>query len=433
MSNTPNTPGPSDGNYQIFPFFPGTAGQCKNDIYLLPPTFAYGAKTSISIPLLYASKFNDQPPPPRNHDFQFSLSQDGSGPPTQANVNVNITLTGKNMWACSKSARTALMAHFVDFLEYIETHFESEGVLIAGATFRIGQIIADYLPAPLQETLFYRYSFSPGFAANTAPYVDVRPGMRLRVETQSSQFLTPGSALNGYVNGGSSVFFVNSVPAANGTNGARAVTFDPFLGTIRTPTITDASTSPVVAGGLIDLAPTGGARTYWRLFYPQSMPAPSQPGDLTTAHNMMLIGAQTLKQLNAATKSYSQCGDPGAPGDPPNVTVIFLGRAIAVPEIPVWMTVRGQTILQYVPLGTTIANLVERYTRLPLSPSQSVIRSISRTAANLTSDGTTSFPASDGTTSFPVSLTDNISSLTAIPVGFFDLPLIGGDNITLNF
>ena len=59
--------------------------------------------------------------------------------------------------------------------------------------------------------------FSPGIVVGTVPYVDIRPGMRLRIETQTSQFLTPSSPLNGYVSSGRFEFFINSVPASNGT------------------------------------------------------------------------------------------------------------------------------------------------------------------------------------------------------------------------
>src|SRR5207237_1213566 len=139
----------------------------------------------------------------------------------------------------------------------------------------------------------------------------------------TSQFLTPSSPLNGYVSSGRFEFFINSVPASNGT---RVVTFDPFLGTIKSPSITGASTSPVVAGGLIDLQPISGQRRYWRLFYPQTIPAPSQPGDLTTTDNVMLVGAQTLCLLNSVTNSQLQCNTTGLP---PNITATFLGRVIA--------------------------------------------------------------------------------------------------------
>jgi hypothetical protein len=406
----------ANGSYQVYPYFVGTDSACTNAIYLLPPQFTYPQKSpNFSIPLLYNSAYTGKLPTGGygNTDFQLTMSQQGSGNPTQANVSVSITLLGVNMWKCAQSARATLMSNFVDFIQNIETQFELAGVLIPGATFRIRQQVADWLPAPPLETLFYRYSLSPGFSGGTVPFVDIRPGMRLRLETQTSQFLTPSSPINGYVSTGRFEFFVNSIPTSSG---GRVVTFDPFLGTIKSPTISGASTSPVVAGGLIDLQPVSGQRTYWRLFYPQSIPAPSQPGDLTTTDNVMLVGAQSLCQLNSVTNNQLQCNTTGLPS---NITVIFLGRVIAVPEIPVWITARGQTLLQYVPLGTTIANLVERYTVLPLNPGQNVATTNRMTTAS------TSGPT------VPVGF--YTTGLSAIPSTMFDVPLIAGDSVTLNF
>lgn len=411
---------PSRNNYQVIPAFTGKDG-AGGGVYLLPPNYTFGGDTVLTILLLY----NSTNPPPasyRNSDFQIACTLIQPGTQWgQGTASVVITLIGSgNMWKAAPSARTALMASFVDFLQNVETTFELPGFLIPGATFRIGQQIADNLPAPLLDTLFYRYSFATGLAGaqlsappGSAAYVDVRPGMQLRVETQSSQFVTPGSALNGYISSGLFPLIVGSTPAPPPATG-RLVTFDPFLGSIKTPAINAATGTPLVAGGVIDLEPSGGARTYCRLFYPPALSAPFQPGQLDTATNVTLVGAQTLAQLNAATTAYPA---QNTGGTPPNVYTIFLGRAIAVPEIPVWITVRSITTMEYVPIGTTLANIIERFVPLPLSVSTA-----------LTLLRTTS--ASAQGPSLTVVL--NTNQLQAIPSSMLDLPLIAGDSITLN-
>lgn len=402
----------SNNSYQIFPYFVGTDDGCESAIYLLPPSFTYKSPIQFTISSLYSGT-GAITGTYENDDFAFSLSQQGSGPPTQSNVLANVTLKANNMWKCADSARSALMANFTDFLQNIESTFELSGILFPGATNLVGQQIADRMPAPMIESLFYRYAFSPGFSAGTKPYVDIRAGMRLLLETQVSQFLSPTSSMNGYISDGRFPLTIDSVATSNG----RVIAFDAFLGNIKSPTITGASTNPVVAGGAIDLQPVSGQRKYWRLFYPQSIGAPSATGDQTTTNNITLIGTQTLAQLNTATTAYPSCDTSGTP---PNICSIFLGRAIAIPEIPIWIIVRGQTALEYVPLGTTIANIIQRFTTIPLSPTPSVV-SISRVSSASTS-GLSAGITQTVQQGFPV----NFSTL-------FNLPLIAGDSITFNF
>jgi hypothetical protein len=412
-------------NYQIFPFFTGTDNGCPNGaIYLLPPQFTYGGTPQ---PIVVQIKFlwlggTRIYTAPTNADFTFTTKPDPngpSGPPSQANTLVQITLNAANMWKCAATARAQLMANFTAFLQAIESTLELKEFLIPGATYRIGQAIADWLPAPPLETLFYRFSLSPGFTPGTTPYVDIRPGMQLRLDTQLSQFISPQSPLNGYVSNDSLQITVGSAP---GPNGSRVVAFDPFLSTIKSPTVTGASSSPIIAGGAIDLQPAAGARAYWRLFYPASISAPTAPGDLAIADNVALVGAATLADLNAATASYPAIGSGGAP---PTISVVFLGRAIAEPEIPVTVVQNQMNALQYVPIGTTIANVIERFSTLPLDPSQMkpnmVLRRMSGEIVTASSVGVAPFLGSP-----------SAGGLPAIPAAMWDLPLISSDTVTIS-
>jgi hypothetical protein len=409
-------------SYQVFPYFSGTDNACTNATFVLPPAFTYGAipqPISFQIPLLWLGGTTTITPP-ANDDFVFSLVTT-QNPPSQVNTNVQITINANNMWKCAPAARAQLMANFTAFLQAIEQSLEIPGLLIAGATFRIGQAIADWVPAPPVETLFYRYALSPGFAAGTTAYVDVRPGMVLRIDTQNSQFISPTSPLNGYVSNDSLRISIASFPAANGQ---RMVGFDPFLATISAPKIVSASGSPILAGGEIDLQQVSGARPYWRLFYPSSMAAPSSPGTLDIASNVVLVGAATLADLNVATRSYPAIGSGGTP---PTISFVFYGRAVAVPEIPVTLQVANQpSALEYVPLGTTIANVVERFKTLPISSASSSqgIAVSRRIGAELVGGN-----AFANVTVAPFSS----PSLPTVPVSVWDVPLIAGDAVTITW
>jgi hypothetical protein len=411
-----------NNNYQVFPFFSGTDNACTNATYVLPPVFIYGnnpGPLSFQILLLWLGGSKSFTAP-ANDDFAFATQPlpNQSNPPSQANTLVSITIKANNMWKCAAAARAQLMQNFTAFLQAIESTLEIPGLLIPGATFRIGQAIADWIPAPPVETLFYRYSLSPGFAAGTVAYVDVRPGMQLRLDTQISQFVSPSSPLNGYVSNDSLRINVVGVPGPNGT---RLVGFDPFLSTIKSPKIGGVSGSPILAGGVIDLTPVAGARPYWRLFFPSTMTSPSQAGSADIASNVVLVGAATLADLNAATKSYPAIGSGGSP---PTICFVFLGRAIAVPEIPITVQVGSQSsALQYVPVGTTIANVAERFTTLPLAPPPpstgiSVTRRMGGELQNANP-----YPSA--------LLAPYTQNMAAIPAAVWDVPLISGDAVTI--
>jgi hypothetical protein len=407
----------SNNTFQVYPLFTGTDSGCTNAIYLLPPSFSYNQPSKIIINLLFAgSALPGQAAvaATNNADFTIGLVQSGTGGPTQANVTTTITLTGLNMWKCAPEARATLMQNYVLFLQNVETNLELAGFLVPGATRRIAGQIADNMVSPPAESAFYRYSLVTGFgAALPIPYVDVLAGMRLRLETETSQFLSPSSTMNGYVAAGRSTYYVNTVPTAAG-NGARVMAFDAFLGSIKSPNVGGTAPTPLVAGGLLDLQVPGGARAYWRLFYPAAVQPPSAPGDFAMTDNISLVGAQTLALLNSVTSGFEQSSPPPPPAG--NVYAIFAGRSLVVPEIPVWITPRGQTTLDYVPVGTTITNIIERYTQVPMVPGQSSI--------------TVSRPTAAGTSFNLAPLT---TGLSAIPTAMFDVPLIPGDTVTLQF
>lgn len=425
-------PGPSNlalgpgqnGQFQVYPFFTGTDNACTEAIYLLPPAFSYGAAfQAFSIPCLYIGQSGQLPAPPAgNEDFAFAWAGPHAAPFTQANVSVEITIRAANAWMCAPAKRQILMANFTQFLLQVEA-LESTA-LVPGTARLIAARIADQLPAPLIETLFWRYGLSTGAYQGTLPYVDLHPGMRLRVDGAISQFVNPGAPQNSYVIGPRTHLQLGSTPTAAG---ARDICFDGLLGAIRAPTVEPPSPQPAgatAAAGAVDLDQTGGARPYWRLIYPTAVPSPEDPGDLSIAHNVTLLGAPTLQALETATRAYPKL-EPG--GNPANVYLAFLGRALPVPEIPVFVTVRDSTSMQWVAVGTTLAHLIEQFQSLPLNPQQTLL------GANGFRRPTGSAPNEQITA--PLTLTTSSSGsgpLAALRPEMFDLPLIAGDGVTLN-
>lgn len=412
-----------NNGYQVFPSFIDKNLTTSPTPFLMPPTFsvpqgqnvAVGSSIVVSISNLLPGTAT--PPPYTNNDFQFSVMNGA--------VQIIIVGTG-NVWCADSTARTALMGNFTDLLQNLETTYELAGQLVPGATYIIGQALADTIPAPLMETLFYRYSLSTGFApqVNKAyparAFVDVRPGMRLRVENSSSEYVSPGSPLNGYVGNGRCEYLVG----ATATGGAaRVVTFDAFLGTVKAPAVNGGTTTPAAtSGGLLDLQAAGSGRTYMRLFYPSSVNAPGLPGSLSNTGNPALVGAQTLSMMNQATQNYPTWNQTPPSGTSPNNCIIFLGRAAVVPEIQVFVTIRNMTSAMWVPVGTTLSNIAQRFTALTPTNGWAVLPVQIQRLNSL-------FPG----TPVGVDTRNNQPTTGAVPANMFDVPLIAGDLLTFSF
>jgi len=412
------------GSYQVFSPYSGTDNGCTNGVFLFPPAFFYNQQINLVIRLIYTGgttnignfKYS-------NADFQFALMkapQQGNNP---VEIDVSITVVNNNVWKCALSARQSLMANFTDFITQIEAQFEinSSPILSPGATSIIAAQIAENLPAPVAETLFYRCGFNSGFTGSGAPSVNLTPGMRLRIEFESSQYLSPGSPFNSYISDGQFYYYVCSVP---GSNNQRLLAFDPFLGQIAAPKIQQSGSAPFSASGIIDLESAGMARRYYKLVYPQNMIAGNLPGDSSAAKNIVLTGANNLSDLSAGTGSA--------------VSSIFRGRTIVVPEIPVYLSSGGQSTLVYVPVGTSVANLLERFTAWkPLYFNQQVV-SLSRLQAApgmiMTNSKWTFNPAGNQSISYkPVQFLYNVPNTQVGNIQSYDLPLVSGDLVTVNF
>jgi hypothetical protein len=408
MTEVAQTP-TSNGSWQVFPNYTGTDA-ITVPLFLLPPSFTYGQEAKVQVNQLYLGGADKVGLNYSNADFSFSFTASNPNPPYQANVFAQITLMGNaNIWKCAPAARAALAANFQALLSWVETTLELAGLVVPGATGRIARSVIDALPLYFDEVLAYRYSLSTGLTAGTNAYINLLPGMRLLLETSVSQFITPGSPQNGYVSTAAVPITISSVAAADGS---RTLTCDPFLGSINAPVVSGSSGPVRVAGGVVDLQAPGLARARWRLFYPTTMAPANQPGSLTLAGNVGLVATDTLAQLAAATAQYPT---PVTTSNPrTTLYYVFLGRALGVPQIPIWLTANGQTAVEYVPIGTTIANIVERYTDPPLGTPGNVV-TVMRNVYGLS----------------PASVRFIVAQLPAVPLGMYDLPLLAGDGLTL--
>lgn len=420
----------ANGKYQVFPTFTGTDAACTGAAFLLPPDFTYGqALPPVALRFVYAGGADWQSPQYRvsNADFAFAFIPDpplnrAPQPPWQSSVAAQVTVLGNNAWKCAPAARRALMASWTAFWQQVETTLEVAGLLTPGATRLLAWQVAEVVPAPLEETLFYHFGLQPGFADATFPYVDVQPGMQLRVEFEASQFLSPGGPTNGYVGAAQFRWAVQSAPAPGG---GRMTTFDAFLSSISAASVAFPA-APVIAGGLPDLHAAGMARRYVRLCHPQSLPAGTDPGDLGLAGNVALLGADTLADLEAATAAYADgtC----APGTSPRgvTCTVFRGRAVVVPEIAVWLQMGSRDTLQmeYVPLGTTVGQVLERVsTWRPLGhePSLGTPVRLSRLVSS----------SATGQQFLDVYLWPSSTPGTVLDPRGLDLPLVKGDRVVI--
>jgi hypothetical protein len=276
-------------------------------------------------------------------------------------LNVTLMIKNANAWKSDPTAQSTLRANFDDFCRKVEDLELGQKVLIEGGAALLIRRLAEALPVPLSESLYYHAGFNTGLGLGSAGvYATLRSGMRLRVETAANQFVAPGSPLNGLV--GSGQFFYQLGRARDGR-----LTFDAFLAAIAAPRI---ATPPgqAVASSLVDLAAAGSARRHYRLFYPAELAAASSAGSARPEQNITLLGADTLADIQAATSAWLEAGEIALVSAAPVVAVALRGRTIAVPEIRIYVNRRisdkllGEAL--YVPLGTTMRQLLDH--QLPL-------------------------------------------------------------------
>ena len=300
----------------------------KADFYITPlgdqPTLLYGSAPALE---------------PQTTTLPPVLRQDGS---ITAGALTLVQAGGVTKLTLTLTSAT-LEADYRTFLPQLSSLAASPAAIAL-----VQRRLAERLPVAVNSGLRYYYGYD-----QSGQQVDLMGGMRLRVEYQNYQFVHPvdKTAQSGFVSSGTAYYGLNfqSDPAGD------YLSFDPFLSDIPL-----AVPSSETVSGLVDLLQPGYRKPFYRLLYPDNfVPATGTVGaERVTA----LIGADSPSDLDQAT-AYYRNPDQATVVPPADVALAyFRGRATLVPEIAVF--VQEQPI--YVPVGTTVRQLAERYGQPPL-------------------------------------------------------------------
>ncbi len=253
---------------------------------------------------------------------------------------------------------TDLNTAYQAFLAKLADLENTESGLLPGAINLIKCRIAERLPMLLDQILYYYYGFVME-PAKGGQYLDLQPGMRLRVDYQNYQNVPSidRTAVSGFVGSGTSYYDLTTyLHPQNVGDPLYLMGFNPFIARIQTDIQTDGSKLGVP--GIVDLLKPGFRQPYYRLFYPSNFfVASGRPERAVT-----IAGALNLAEIDVATKEFFEKSGTVANTDK-RVSFFFRGRVVVVPEITVF--VQDQPV--YVPIGTTLRQLLERYSSIPSS------------------------------------------------------------------
>ncbi len=347
----------------------------------------------------------------QNALFQLVLNPAQAGP---AHPLMGAFAVQAGIWTFDGSdLRATVRTAFDDILNQIEAQ-EGKG-LIAGASTIVRAALAVGLPATFAESLYFSYGLVRQASPSAQTYVDITPGMRLRVESQVSQFVapagtqggTPNSPLsNGFVPGSQAVYNVVELAGPSGTT---QVGIDAFLAGATVPVVAPNQGG---AGGVIDLQSPSLRGRHLRLCYPTTMPSSDSVGSADPRQNVALIWANDLATLALSTAAYYQGTSAGA--------LFFRGRTVAVPEIA--CLVNGAPI--HVPVGTTVRQVLQQRGALPRVPGAiSAGLEVTRLAPALGDLRDCAFRV----TPAQITFTAGTASLPHP----YDVPVLAGDSITL--
>ena len=262
-------------------------------------------------------------------------------------THARVIVQTKNLYTDDPTARVRFKQAFAALRQALETLEVKNHCLIPNGATLIAKQIAGSLPLRFDELLHYYYNFD-----QDARYIDLHAGMRLMVEISAYQFVAPtsmpGSGLNGFVPQAAIAYDVL-------LDERYRLTFSPYIRAMQPFQITEANEQ---VANLIDLAQADSARRHYRLIYPAVMSNSTQIPP-ATAQNVTLLGADTLVDLEEATTAYLQ-RRPMPSTQPPIVYRYFTGRASVIPH----MRISVQKELIYVPVGTTLRAILDRYTVL---------------------------------------------------------------------
>ena len=347
-----NTKGPASGSLPVFSAGLYLSSDTETAPYIRPaeaPAMA-ASDVVLLLPQIFAT-------PPAVADLPSASPFEMA--PATAPYAYTLTIPSDSIaWTFSADpVRADLQTAYLAFLAELETLTATP---LGLAT--VQQAIGRAMPQTFAETLYYNY----GLKADQG-YVDLRPGMLLRAEYESYQYLGQGvpdqNYLNGYVASGSTEYQVGSYV----DRGAWLTGFDRFLATIAAgggvvvPTPTVSQRKMQGGGGLIDTVYQQFRRPFVRLIYPPEFLAQNTTGQPYPDYNALLIAGTNLAAIETATGNIRRANAPGA-----DVALLyFRGRTTLSAGIQVWLDGQAKSV----PLGTSVGNLLDmRAARPPVMP-----------------------------------------------------------------
>ncbi|HWX43804.1 MAG TPA: hypothetical protein VNY52_00610 [Solirubrobacteraceae bacterium] len=283
--------------------------------------------------------------------------------------------------------------------------------------------IARAMPQTFAETLYYGCGFAPGEG-----WVDLRPGMVLRVEYQSYQYVGPAAlnsaVIDGYLTSGVGEYDIGSYvdSSASWLTGVDAFLSAVADGGVTVPTPTVAANAVAGAGGAIDLYYAQFRQPFYRLVYPPDLAPSESPGTPQPESNVAILAAGDYQTLNAATAAL-RAGDPLGSGA---AATYLRGRTIVTACLRVWLD--GTPLV--VPVGSTVGNLLERAGRRPPVANGLPLTGISLTRApGAAVTGAASAPYDTGA-GVPIHLDWGAGSAWGGNRDWLSLPLLPGDRLS---
>lgn len=318
--------------------------------------------------------------------------------------------------------RAPLLADFNDFM----TQMSSQGLTPRGDLL-LRQAIARTLPLTFVETLFYAYNFNAadGGAGQGQGLVDLTPGMALRVELQSYETLPASTATSGNAGMvGAAVFDYDIGGYGSGTGWRQGM--DAFLSrlvgrgmTVPPPNRSSTAPTQTGAGGGPDFYYPNFLQPYYRLVFPPTfLPSVDIAVSNNLRNNVTLLAAATRSDLDSQTVRLRDSSGSYSPVN----AVYFRGRTMISPRLHVLLNGIGLTV----PLGTTVANLLERYAGLAAAGGREAQLLVHR---GLNGVAIQNWPA---TLAVPVRLDWTGGWTAADGSSWMDLPLLHGDRIDVD-
>lgn len=336
-------------------------------------------------------------------------------------LTISNTVTSNNPWtfAPAQAIRTGLASDVQTFLKNVET----AGAVPWGIVL-LQQVLARVLPQTFAEQLYYNFGLNFPGAGVPQGYVDLRPGMVLRVVSNPYQTVpnqTQGSWLSGYVGSASIDYPIGSLLSANG---AWSAGFDSFIGqlvnngalSVNPPSANPSTGQEQGVAEAADLYFPAFNQSFYRLFVPNALMSPSGQGSVKASDNFVLAAASSFAGISSATS---------APSANPSVAY-FRGRAV----LKACLQVSLDGVTHVVPVGTTLANLLEQRGRLmPAVPQPLSGIQLERGLGGAVLDPNK--PAQPASAPMQLGWQAAGSAVYGPGWGVTSLPLLPGDRITL--